>query len=302
MKYIVKDYEMFLKKEKGLSANTIKAYMKDLSQYIVFLEKYHNVTKPKKIESKHLENYLKTVRKKFSSSSYARKLTALKSFYHFLAIEQEIDEDYAKKIEAPKSKKKLPQVISIEEITKLLETIDITTELGKRNIALLELIYGSGLRVSELLDLKLGDLHLNEAYINVIGKGDKERIVPISEMAVKACKTYILKSREQLLKGETSSYLFINNAGSKLSRQGFFKLLKLLTKEANIKTDISPHTLRHSFATHLLENGMDLRTLQTLLGHEDISTTQIYTHINNKRLKDVYENTHPRAKGGNKNV
>ncbi|MDY0278301.1 MAG: tyrosine recombinase, partial [Acholeplasma sp.] len=213
------------------------------------------------------------------------------------AMEGEIDEDYTKDIEAPKIEKKLPKVLSVEEVTKLFETIDTNTDLGIRNMALFELIYGSGLRVSELVEIKLKDLHISDSYISIIGKGDKERIVPISDIAVKSVKEYILKSREKLLKNKTSPYLFVNNTGEKLSRQGFFKLLKTIALKANIDNDISPHTLRHSFATHLLENGMDLRTLQTLLGHEDISTTQIYTHINNKRLKDVYENSHPRAKG-----
>lgn len=296
MKYLYKDYEYYLSKEKRLSKNTIDAYLKDVNQYIYFLEKYHKISKSKHIEKKHLENYLKTLRKKYSDSTYARKLTALKSFYQFMEIENEIDLDYSKEIEAPKQVKTLPKVLSVEEVTMLFDHINLSTYLGIRNMALLELIYGSGLRVSELLDIKLSDIHLNDSYIRVIGKGNKERIVPISQMAVKALKNYILKSREELLKGKVNQHLFINNAGNKLSRQGFFKVLKVLSNEAGIDNDISPHTLRHSFATHLLENGMDLRTLQILLGHEDISTTQIYTHINNKRLKDVYVDTHPRAK------
>lgn len=296
MKYLYKDYEYYLSKERRLSKNTIDAYLKDVNQYIIFLDKYHKISKSKLIEKKHLENYLKTLRKKYSDSTYARKLTALKSFYQFMETENEISFDYSKDIEAPKQVKTLPKVLSIEEVTLLFDHIDLSTNLGIRNMALLELIYGSGLRVSELLDIKLSDIHLNDAYIRVIGKGNKERIVPISQMAVKALKNYLLKSREELLKGKVDLHLFINNAGNKLSRQGFFKVLKVLSNEAGIDNDISPHTLRHSFATHLLENGMDLRTLQILLGHEDISTTQIYTHINNKRLKDVYVDTHPRAK------
>lgn len=296
MKYIFKDYQFYLEKEKGLSKNTINSYLKDIEQYLIFLEKYHNVNKPRKIEKKHLENYLKGLRKKFKDTTYARKLTAIKGFYKFLELENEIEEDYAKFIETPKTTKNLPQVLSVEEVIKLLDAIDTNTPLGLRNLALIELIYGSGLRVSELLNIQLKDIHLNEAYIIVVGKGNKERMVPISEFAVKACKQYLLKGREELLKGNVTMYLFINNSGGKLSRQGFFKILNTLAKKANISIDISPHTLRHSFATHLLENGMDLRTLQTLLGHEDISTTQIYTHISNQRLQNVYENTHPRAK------
>lgn len=298
MKYIVNDYRYYLSKERGLSKNTISAYIRDINQYMVYLEKYHQITSVDWLDKKLLENYLKTLRKNFSQASYARKLTALKSFHQFLTLEDEIKVDFTKDIDAPKPEKRLPQVLAIEEVLAMLDYIDIKTPLGLRNMALVELIYGSGLRVSELLDIKLADIHLNESYITVIGKGNKERMVPISDMARVAIRDYILKSRELLLKNLNSQYLFINNQGSKLSRQGFFKLLKKLANEAEIETECSPHTLRHSFATHLLENGMDLRTLQKLLGHEDISTTQIYTHISNKRIKDVYESTHPRAKKG----
>lgn len=295
MKYIFKDYEYYLKKEKGLSKNTIDSYLNDVQQYINFLEKYHDIKKTKDLNKKVLDNYLKNIRTKFSSSSYARKLTAIKSFYNFLAIENEIENDDAKSVAAPKAEKKLPQVLTVEEVNNLFKQIDESTPLGLRNIALLELIYGSGLRVSELLNITLKDLHLNDSYINIIGKGNKERIVPISRSAVLAVRKYLLHGREKLIK-KSSNYLFINANGTNLSRQGFHKLLKNLAKDATIDIDISAHTLRHSFATHLLENGMDLRTLQILLGHEDISTTQIYTHISNKRLSEVYEKTHPRAK------
>lgn len=296
MKYIVKDYELYMTKERGLSQNTVQAYIRDLSQYLVFLDRYHDINKVNKLTLKVLENYLKTMRKKFSKATYARKLTALKSFHHFLYLEKEINEDFSKNIEAPKAEKNLPQVLSIEDVLKILNQINLETPLGLRNMALIELIYGSGLRVSELLNIKMADIHLNESYINIIGKGDKERMVPISDMAKNALRNYILKAREKLLNLKKSDYLFINNQSSKLSRQGFFKVLKGLVEDAKLDVECSPHTLRHSFATHLLENGMDLRTLQTLLGHEDISTTQIYTHISNKRIKDVYESTHPRAR------
>ncbi|WP_026391423.1 site-specific tyrosine recombinase XerD [Haploplasma modicum] len=302
MKFIIKDYELYLKKEKGLSVNTITSYLKDVNQYLIFLEKYHEIKKPRHLNKKTLSNYLKNIKDKYEVSTYARKLTAIKSFYNFLLIENEIDLDFAKDIETPKLPKNLPQVLSVEEVSRLFSVIDIETVYGLRNIALLELIYGSGLRVSELLDIKLSDIHLNEGYIKIIAKGNKERVVPISPMAVYAIRRYLIKSREQLLKNEKSLYLFINNQSSRLSRQGFYKILKGLAYDANINIDISPHTLRHSFATHLLENGMDLRTLQTLLGHEDISTTQIYTHISNKRLKEVYNSTHPRARKEEENV
>jgi integrase/recombinase XerD len=225
-----------------------------------------------------------------------RKLTAIRSFHHFLFLEKEVDEDVVKAIESPKIEKHLPQVLSVDEVMSILNQIDLSKPLGLRNQALLELIYGSGLRVSELLDIEMEDIHLNQGYIMVKGKGSKERMVPISDPAVVALRNYIIKGRDVFIKDHKTSYVFINQQGSRLSRQGFFKLLKKLASDAQIQTDCSPHTLRHSFATHLLENGMDLRTLQTLLGHEDISTTQIYTHISQKRIKEIYQNAHPRAK------
>ena len=296
MKYILKDYEYYLKKEKGSAKNTVDSYMRDLSQYALFLEKIHGVKKPSDIEKIHIESYVKSMKKKISAKSIARKLTAIKSFHHFLWIEKEVNEDITKAIRSPKVEKSLPKVLSINEVVSLLEHIDLSKPLGLRNQALLELIYGSGLRVSELLDVEMGDIHLNQSYINVRGKGDKERIVPISDPAVLALRQYIIKGRDFLLNKEKSTYLFLNQKGERLSRQGFFKLLKKLAEDAGVNTECSPHTLRHSFATHLLENGMDLRTLQSLLGHEDISTTQIYTHISQTRIKEVYQKAHPRAK------
>jgi integrase/recombinase XerD len=296
MKYIIKDFEFYLKNEKGLSKNTISSYLGDIAQYALFLDKYHDVTKPNDIEARHIEGFLRSMKKQVSSKSIARKLTALKSFHHFLALEKETDEDFAKSFPSPKTEKSLPQVLSVDEVIAILKQVDQTKPLGPRNAALLELIYGSGLRVSELLDIKMEDIHLNQSYLMVKGKGDKERMVPISDMSVIALRNYIVKSRESLLKEQKTQFLFLNQKGIRLSRQGFFKLLKKLAADANVKTECSPHTLRHSFATHLLENGMDLRTLQSLLGHEDISTTQIYTHISQKRIKEIYKEAHPRAK------
>jgi len=295
MRFIFKDYEYFLKKERQLSTNTIKGYLKDVEQYLIFLEKYHNIKSVRGLNEKVLNNYLNNLRNKYTPTTYARKLTSIKGFYNFLSLENEIDNNIAKDIEAPKTNKKLPSVLSVEEVELLFQQISGNDPLDLRNKTLLEFIYGSGLRVSELLDIELRDLHLNEGYISVIGKGDRERIVPISKAAISACRTYLNYGRQSLVK-IPNLYLFLNNNGTQLSRQGFHKLLKTLALNANIKTNVSAHTLRHSFATHLLENGMDLRTLQTLLGHEDISTTQIYTHISNKRLSEVYKKAHPRAK------
>ncbi len=302
MKYILNDYLYHLKQEKGASKNTIDAYMRDLYQYADFLLKYHHIDKPEHIEKKHIDAYLKSLKKRNTAKTIARKLTAIKSFHHFLHIDHIVNDDIAKDFSTPKIGKSLPKVLTIDEVIRILEQVDKQTTLGLRNKALLELIYGSGLRVSELLDIKIDDIHLTQGYVIVHGKGNKERMVPLSDMSLIALRNYIVKGREELINEERTQYLFLNAYGNKLSRQGFFKLLKKLAKDAGVESDCSPHTLRHSFATHLLENGMDLRTLQTLLGHEDISTTQIYTHISQKRLKESYENAHPRAKEEEINV
>jgi len=298
MKYEIKDYLYFLKVEKGLSRNTIEAYQKDLSDYIEWLIKNNEIKRPSQITTNMIENYIRSLKRKdFTNSSITRKISAIKSFHKFLLKEDEVDLDVASNLVTLKKESKLPKVLTIEEIEAILNIINADQELGQRNLALIELIYGSGLRVSELLALELGDIHLNEKYIKVSGKGAKERIVPISDASRNAIRQYINDGRIKLSKKGSKS-LFINNTGTTLSRQGFTKILKGIAVAAGINIDISPHVLRHSFATHLLDAGLDLRTLQALLGHEDITTTQIYTHISSKRLKQAYLDAHPRAKKG----
>jgi integrase/recombinase XerD len=290
----LKDFEFYLKHEKRMSKHTVSAYMRDLLLWRDFLKKYHHIDDPKWLEKKHIQNYLQTLKNNYEPSSVRRKLSSIKAFVHFLYEEKLIDHDISKLIESPKQPKKLPHAVSAEQVLALLNSIDDHTPLGLRNLALIEMIYGSGLRVSELLNLKLTDIHLKEQYVVVIGKGNKERQVPMSDMALSAIIKY-LKNGRPILNTLSSSYVFLNHRGQTLSRVGFFKLMKKWGASLQIE-DLSPHVLRHAFATHLLENGMDLRTLQVLLGHEDISTTQIYTHLTQKRLKEVYESAHPRAK------
>ena len=237
----------------------------------------------------------------YNKDNINRKIIAIKNFHKFLYNEKICKNDVSYYIDLPKLDSKLPTVLSEEEINKMINSIDTSDIIGKRNRAMLELLYSSGLRISELLDLKIGDLHMNEKYLNVIGKGDKERIIPIGEMAIVALRDYIENARSKISK-KPGQWLFYNYQGNKMSRQGFFKYLKKLAIDNGITKNISPHTIRHSFATHLLANGADLRIVQELLGHEDISTTQIYTHIDKSHLKEMYLNTHPlKNKGEDKN-
>lgn len=296
MIFLKNEYGYYLKREKGLSENTIDAYLRDVTQYITFLEKYRHIKRVDQIDKTDIQAYLKSLKNRnLSATSTSRKLSSIKGFHQFLLLEKETNKDVSSLIEAPKIERNLPDVLSVEEVIRLIDHVKGTEPLDLRNLALLELIYGSGLRVSELLNLKISDIHLTASYVKIIGKGSKERHVPLGQMSVIALREYLTKSRPQLIKIE-NNYLFLNQYGNKLSRQGFFKLLKKFAKDTNITKEVSPHTLRHSFATHLLEAGIDLRTLQELLGHEDISTTQIYTHISQRYIKQSYLEAHPRAK------
>jgi integrase/recombinase XerD len=296
MIFLKNEYGYYLKREKGLSENTIDAYLRDITQYITFLEKYRKLKRVEQIDKSDIQAYLKSLKNKdLSAKSTSRKLSSIKGFHQFLLLEKETTTDVSSLIEAPKIERNLPDVLSVEEVIRLIDHVKGIEPLDLRNLALLELIYGSGLRVSELLNLKISDIHLTASYVKIIGKGSKERQVPLGQMSVIALREYLTKGRPQLIKIE-NNFLFLNQYGNKLSRQGFFKLLKKIAKDSNITKEVSPHTLRHSFATHLLEAGIDLRTLQELLGHEDISTTQIYTHISQKHLKKSYLDAHPRAK------
>lgn len=296
MKYEIKDFEYHLRNEKGLSPNSIAAYLSDLSQYAIYLETNHQLTKVNRIEKKHIELFIKHLKRKgLSAKSLSRKITSVKNFHRFCLLEKITQDDQSHDISMPKIERHLPQILTSDEIDLMIESIDTQTPLGLRNRALLELIYGSGVRVSELLNMKISHIHITSGLIDVLGKGNKERIVPMGDQASYWLRKYVTDGRLRL-KPDGHDYLFVNNQGKRLSRQGFFKLLKKLALNVGITKDISPHTFRHSFATHLLENGVDLRMVQDLLGHEDISTTQIYTHVNQKHIKDIYLKTHPRAK------
>ena len=290
-KKIIKEYQIYLLTMKHLSENSIISYTLDIYKYLSFLEE-KNITY-QEIKKEDLLLYLNQLNEEnYAISSVMRKISALKSFHFFLKKNYQL-ENIASRIELPRHYPKVPQILSIEEVEMLLD-IPLKTNYDYRNKAMLELMYATGLRVSELLNLKINDIDLDSRFVRVIGKGNKERIVPIGDYATKYLKIYLSEYRDSLKKKYLCDALFLNNHGKVITRQGFFKILKEIVKEKNFSQNISPHVLRHSFATHLLNNGADLRSIQLLLGHASLSTTQIYTNVNNMTLKENYNLYHPR--------
>lgn len=293
----IAEYTLYIKTEIKLSKNTCESYIRDITEYCTFLEKNRSIIDPRDITVDDIRSFLsKLNREHITPSSQSRKLSSLKSFHKFLVLEKYADVNIAKLVSNPKKEKKLPTVLSIEEVEQLLSVLNEDNPLEIRNKAMIELTYSSGLRVSELISLKISDLHMQMGIIDVFGKGSKERVVPINQNTLELLKRYLANSRPHFENIKSKDYLFINRRGEQLTRQSFFLIIKEKAKLAGITKDISPHKLRHSFASHLLERGLDLRLIQELLGHEDISTTEIYTHINNIKLKEIYYNAHPRAK------
>ncbi|MBO0439066.1 site-specific tyrosine recombinase XerD [Candidatus Enterococcus ikei] len=292
----VTDYLHYLQIERGLSLNTRKSYERDLHKYLAFL-KEQKVDSWQLIDRYIIMEYLQTLHNENNSSAtIIRMISSLRGFHQFIRQERITDHDPMQHIDSPKKAQKLPSTLSVEEVTLLIETPDTTKPLGIRNRTILEVMYATGLRVSELVDLKIGDLHLSIGLVQTIGKGDKERIIPLGDYAIQWIQKYMEDARPILIKkNQNETHLFVNHHGNPLSRQGVWKNLKQIVREAGIDKNITPHTLRHSFATHLLENGADLRIVQELLGHADISTTQIYTHITKQRMADVYKQHFPRA-------
>ncbi len=283
----------YLRIDRGLSANTLAAYQTDLKNFLNFLEskKLHlNAVRPLEITE-----YLTELQKRnLSVRSRLRSQVSIRQLYRFLLQEEKLKENPTEKVDLPRLGRKLPEYLSLEEVERLLAAPDIREPLGIRDRTLFELLYATGLRVSELVGLKLDQIHLTEGYLLAFGKGSKERLVPIGKSAVEWLRTYLAQARERLLKGKKISHVFISQKRTPLSRQQFWILLQRYAKKAQIQKHFSPHTLRHSFATHLLQGGADLRVVQTLLGHADIATTQIYTHIDTQRLKEVVK-LHPRG-------
>lgn len=296
MKEQIIDYLHYLTIERGLSQNTRKSYERDLEQYLTFLTEQH-IKDWQAVDRVLILSFLQQLQQSGkSSATIIRMVSSLRRFHQFLRQERFTDHDPMQHIDSPKKQQKLPDTLSLSEVERLIETPDTKEVLGIRDRAILEVMYATGLRVSELIGLQLKDLHLSMGLLQTTGKGDKERIVPLGDLAIQWIETYLEEARPFLTrKHPEESHLFVNNHGKQLSRQGIWKNLKALVRKAGITKNVTPHTLRHSFATHLLESGADLRTVQELLGHADISTTQIYTHITKKRMTEVYKQHFPRA-------
>lgn len=291
------EYIIYLKIERGLSANTVTSYKRDIEKYLTFLTE-KKITQLDEVSRFEILDFLQTLRQSGAAdNSIIRMVSSLRKFHQYLKRELIVSDDPMQLIDTPKKASTLPKAISPQAVEQLLEAPDTTTPLGVRDRTILELMYATGLRISELVNLKLSDMHLTMGFIQTMGKGEKERIIPLGEIASQWLDHYLDGARVYLQdqSAETSEYVFLNSRGKGLSRQGVWKKVKQLALEAGIDQNVTPHTLRHSFATHLLENGADLRMVQELLGHADISTTQIYTHITKTRLKQVYSDYHPRA-------
>ena len=281
-----------LRVERGLADNTIQSYSRDLLRFFRFLKGRRR--SPIHASQDDITDYMSTLQMELSVRSCARSLSALKMFFRFLVTEGRIQSSPARLLDTPKLPRRLPSVLTRDEVDLLLSQPDPSHKRGQRDKAMLELLYATGLRVSELVGLQMSNINLEAGFVRMVGKGSKERMVPMGTEALEVLKAYLSEARGELLKRKISSYLFLNSRGEALTRQGFWKIIKKYGKKAGIRKQITPHKLRHSFASHLLEGGADLRSVQVMLGHADISTTQIYTHITRERLKQIHEKYHPR--------
>ena len=281
--------------ERGLSGNTIVSYARDLAQFAGFLDK-QGVGEPKAIDEQTLVAFLAELqRERYAAASVARKISAVRSFIKFLLAERDIEKSPLTTFESRRPPKRLPKSLDVDEVGRLLAAPDVREDLGLRDKAMLETLYATGLRVSELISLKVDDVSLKMGFLRCVGKGDKERVVPMGEIAAGCIAAYQDGPRARIAHGERSEYLFLTKQGRPMSRVMFWKIIKRYAREAGIAKPITPHVLRHSFATHLLERGADLRSLQEMLGHASIATTQVYTHVSRDHLREVYREAHPRA-------
>lgn len=291
----IKSFQHYLKLERGLSQNTIDNYTFDLQRLCSYLDQNSISVSPINIQEETIQQFIYTISKELNARTQARILSGLKAFFNYLIFEDYRNSNPMELIESPKTGRKLPDTLSINEIDKLIQAIDLSKKEGERNRAIIETLYGCGLRVSELVNLKISDLFFEEDFIRVSGKGNKQRFVPISTHTKKYIEIYKSTIRNKLqIKKNFEDTLFLNQHGKQLTRAMIFTIIKDLAVKSNIKKSISPHTLRHSFATHLLENGADLRSIQIMLGHESITTTEIYIHLDRKHLAQIINAFHPR--------
>ena len=294
MNELLEEFLSYLSVERGLSANTLAAYRRDIARFFEYLKSRH-IPSIQRVTRQIIDSFMLSEKDRgLSASSISRGLACLKSFFKFLVNENKVKEDVTGIIESPKLWKKLPDALSLGEVELLLKGPNVREIAGRRDKAALELMYATGMRVSEIINLKMDDVNMGVGFVKCFGKGGKERIVPFGRLAKESISQYLDKSRPELLRKKVSNFLFLTRLGRPMSRQSFWKIIKKYAKAENIKKNITPHTLRHSFATHVLERGADLRILQEMLGHADISTTQIYTHVNKERLKSIHQKFHPR--------
>lgn len=295
----IKGFKSYLQLERSLSENSIQAYLHDVEMLVQYFILHEIDVSPQNVEQKQVEDFIQYVSKLgMSATSQARILSGIKAFYKYMLIEDMIVKSPTELLEAPKIGRKLPDVLSIEEINSIIDAIDLSTNEGERNKAMLETLYSCGLRVSELVNLKLSNLMFDDGFIIVRGKGDKERIVPIGSVAMKHINIYVNQIRSHMpnIKKESENILFLNRRGAQLTRVMVFTIIKQLIEKTGINKQVSPHTFRHSFATHLVEGGADLRAVQEMLGHESITTTEIYTHLDREYLRQAIIDFHPRSK------
>jgi len=292
-----KGYENYLKLEKSLSPNSVAAYINDITKLIGFLDKNYNKVGPLKVKLDHLKDFIAWLNKReISPRTQARTISGIKSFYKYLLIEGKLSSDPTALLESPKIGRKLPDILSMEEIDNLIDAVDLSKAEGQRNKAMLETLYSCGLRVSELVGLKITNLFFEQGFIKVEGKAGKERLVPVSGRAVDEVGKYMTEYRKKLnVAKDSENILFLNRRGRKLSRVMIFTIIKNLAEKIGLGKSISPHTFRHSFATHLINGGADLRAVQEMLGHESILTTEIYTHLDREYLKSTIQQFHPRS-------
>jgi len=295
MQGLLDSFLTYLAVERGLSENTLESYGRDVKKFIAYLEEI-KITSIEDVKYSHIAEYINRFNAKgFNATSIVRGIVAVKQFFKYLLLEKLITEDPTSQIKTPKMKKSIPGVISLDDVEAVLGAPDESKPEGLRDRAMIEVLYATGIRVTELISLKLNDVNFDLGFVIVYGKGSKERMVPIGEKAREKLLLYLEHGRPAILKSKEAKALFVTKRGGGMTRQGFWKLIKNYALKSGITKKVSPHTLRHSFATHLLERGADLRTIQIMLGHSDISTTQIYTHVESERLKEIHKKYHPRS-------